>query len=115
MSECREVYKLTCNMTDPRFSACFTIAPEARSVLGHEQAYDDLQLIDGSSIHWKTHRLAEHWRPMPVVGRVNPFNDYPGKWCQPPNLGNPHLGNDIPSHGDKPSFARHAHDRVATA
>ena len=77
MSECREVYKLTCNMTDPRFSACFTIAPEARSVLGHEQAYDDLQLIDGSSIHWKTHRLAEHWRPMPVVGRVNPFNDYP--------------------------------------
>jgi hypothetical protein len=77
MSTCDAVYKLTCNMTDPRFSECFTIAPEAQSVLGHEQAYDDLQLIDGSSIHWKMHRLAEHWKPMPVVGRVNPFNDYP--------------------------------------
>lgn len=77
MSECHEVYDLTCSMIDPRFSACFIVAPEARSVLGHEQAVDDLQVIDGSSIFWKTQPLAEHWRPMPVVGPVNPFNDYP--------------------------------------
>ena len=77
MSDCKAVFDLRCNMTDPRFSACFTIAPEAHSVLGHAQAVDDLGVIDGSSIFWKTQRLAEHWKPMPVVGRVNPFNDYP--------------------------------------
>lgn len=77
MSTCNAVYKLTCNLTDPRFSACFTIAPEANSVLGHEQAYDDLGVIDGMSLGWRTQPLARHWTPMPVVGRVNPFNDYP--------------------------------------
>lgn len=77
MSECHEVYDLTCSMIDPRFSACFIVAPEARSVLGHEQAVDDLMVTDGMSLNWRTQPLAEHWRPMPVVGPVNPFNDYP--------------------------------------
>jgi hypothetical protein len=77
MSECKAVYTLTCSMIDPRLSECFVIAPEAQSVLGHEQAVEDLQVIDASSIFWKTQSLAEHWRPMPVVGPVNPFNDYP--------------------------------------
>ena len=77
MNECQAVYDLTCNMTDPRLRACFVIAPEARSVLGHEQAHDDLKEIDGSSIEWHTQRLADYWKPMPVVGPVRPFNDYP--------------------------------------
>lgn len=77
MSDCKTVFGLRCNMTDPRFSACFTIAPEAHSVLGHEQAVDDLGVIDGMSLGWRTQPLARHWKPMPVVGRVNPFNDYP--------------------------------------
>ena len=77
MSDFKAVFDLRCNMTDPRLSACFTIAPEAQSVLGHEQAYDDLRVIDGMSLDWQTQPLAEHWKPMPVVGRVNPLNDYP--------------------------------------
>ena len=77
MSKCKVVYDLTCNMTDPRLSACFTVAPGAKSVLGHEQAYDDLMVIDAMSLGWRTQPLAEHWKPMPVVGAVNAFNDYP--------------------------------------
>jgi hypothetical protein len=78
MSECKAVYKLTCNMTDPRLRACFVIGPDARSVLGHNTAYEDLKVIDGMSLGWRTQPLAEHWKPMPVAGEVNPCNDYPG-------------------------------------
>ena len=78
MSECKAVYKLTCNMTDPRLSVCFVIGPDARSVLGHKTAYEDLKVIDGMSLGWRTQPLAEHWKPMPVAGEVSPCNDYPG-------------------------------------
>jgi hypothetical protein len=70
------VYKLTCSMTDPRFRG-FIIGPGATSVLGHENAYDDLKVIDGMSLEWRTQPLAKHWKPMPVIGPVKSFHDYP--------------------------------------
>ena len=76
MTTCESVYDLTANMTDPRFRG-FIIAPGARSVLGHERAYEDLKVIGGSSLDWQTQPLARHWKPMPVTGPVNEFNDYP--------------------------------------
>jgi len=63
-------------MIDPRFRG-FIIGPGATSVLGHETAYEDLKVIDGMSLDWRTQPLAKHWKPMPVVGPVKSFNDYP--------------------------------------
>jgi hypothetical protein len=46
-------------------------------VLGNERAYDDLLVDNGESLNWQAQSLAKRWKPMPVTGLVNPFNDYP--------------------------------------
>lgn len=63
-------------LDDPRFRG-FGIGDHATSVLGHEQAYDDLLVDNGESLNWQPRSLAKRWKPMPVTGPVNPFNDYP--------------------------------------
>jgi len=76
MRDCDAVFKLTPNMTDPRLVG-FGIGRGARSVLGLKTALDDLSVINGMSLSWRTRPLAKHWKPMPVTGAVHPFNDYP--------------------------------------
>lgn len=70
------VYILKPILDDPRFYG-FVIGRKAQSVLGHEQAYDDLLVDNGESLDWQPQSLASRWKPMPVAGPVNPFNDYP--------------------------------------
>lgn len=76
MTTPQAVYILEKKTDDPRFRG-FVIGRHAQSVLGHDAAYDDLLVDDGESLDWQPQSLAKHWKPMPVAGPVNPFNDYP--------------------------------------
>lgn len=46
-------------------------------MLGNDEAYDDLLVENPQSINWRPQSLAKQWKPWPVLGPVNPFNDYP--------------------------------------
>jgi len=70
------VYVLKPELTDPRFEG-FVFGDEASSVLGLERAYDDFMVDDAESLDWRPRRLKAAWKPQPVTGPVNPFNDYP--------------------------------------
>lgn len=87
---------------DPRFVG-FVIGPGARSVLGNERAYQDLLVSNSGSLDWKPQSLARNWKPMPVAGRVNAFNDYPCLELSKPVFSRravDALGGMLTSHGE---------------
>lgn len=71
------VYELTSNNSDPKFEG-FADAPGQSSILGRNDPLDDFFPIDGhTNRNWKQESLINKWRPLKVVGRVRPFNDFP--------------------------------------
>ena len=70
------IYLLKPVLTDPRFDG-FIVAPGASSVLGNKRAYQDFKVDDAESLNWQPKSLKSVWHPLPVVGPVNAFNDYP--------------------------------------
>jgi len=77
MSDCTAVYTLESQgIIDPRFEG-LRIGPGASSVLGNSSPYDDLRVENPQSLDWRPPSLAKVWKPLPVTGQVNPFNDYP--------------------------------------
>lgn len=69
------IYILKPNLTDPRFHGF--IFPDAPSLLGLGEAFDDFKVKDGESLDWDPRRLKSVWLPLAVSGPVNAFNDYP--------------------------------------
>ena len=76
MKKLINVYILEPNLVDPRFNG-FIYGAKAKSTLGLEDPVDDFHPINADSIKWKPRNLAANWKPQPVDGPVNSFNDYP--------------------------------------
>ncbi len=76
MNNVERVYVLKPVLTDPRFRG-FIWGPNAKSVLGLRNVCNDIDVDDGESIDWQPRVLKTIWRPQPVTGPVNAFNDYP--------------------------------------
>ena len=76
MKRTNNVYILEPDLVDPRFHG-FIYAAKAKSTLGLENPVDDFHPINADSIKWKRRDLLQSWKPQPVEGSVNPFNDYP--------------------------------------
>lgn len=76
MNATSSVYVLDPNVTDPRFDG-FVYAAVTPSVLGYDDACDDLSVDDGESLDWRPRPIKSVWKPINVEGPVNAFNDYP--------------------------------------
>ena len=76
MKKVKQVYILKPDLVDPRFHG-FTFGVKAKSTLGLDEPVDDFHPIDADSIKWKPRNLSTNWKPQPVDGPVNLFNDYP--------------------------------------
>jgi hypothetical protein len=76
MKKSIHVYILKPDLVDPRFNG-FIYGAKAKSTLGLEDPVDDFHPINANSIKWKPRNLLQSWKPQPVDGPVNPFNDYP--------------------------------------
>lgn len=67
------VYRLLPMVGDPRFEG---FASAQTSCRGKGRLLDDF-IPDTDSFGWQPPLLAGVWKPLPVIGRVRPFNDYP--------------------------------------
>lgn len=76
MPDTTYVYILEPILNDPRFDGC-VFAEEARSVLGHDNPSRDFDMKDHELLSWKPMLLSTNWKPQPVKGPANAFNDYP--------------------------------------
>lgn len=76
MKKVKQVYILKPDLVDPRFHG-FTFGVKSKSTLGFDEPVDDFHPIDADSIKWKPRNLSTNWKPQPVDGPVNLFNDYP--------------------------------------
>lgn len=76
MRKAKQVYILKPDLVDPRFHG-FTFGVKAKSTLGFDDPVDDFHPINANSIEWKPRNLSANWKPQPVDGPVNSFNDYP--------------------------------------
>lgn len=73
------VYKLEIVADDPRFEG-FAMMP-GPSVLGRKNQREDIvPNFDGRNVDrdWQVPHLAKLWKPPKVIGRVAPYQDYPG-------------------------------------
>jgi hypothetical protein len=69
------VYKLTRDYDDPRFSALdFDVSP---SLVGLNSLYDDFGGRNTQRLDWEPIPLTHLWQPHTAVGPVQPYNDYP--------------------------------------
>jgi len=74
-----ELFELRVITDDPRYEG-FAL-PHAPSVLGRDSLDEDIAPGFGdseSNSNWKQQQLRDKWAPPTVVGRVAPYNDYPG-------------------------------------
>lgn len=73
-----ELFQLDSITDNPLFERF--AASNARSLLGRESRDEDLNhyyKVPWSASQWQPARLAGTWKPLKVVGRVAPFNDFP--------------------------------------
>ncbi len=75
----KELFELRVTTDDPRFEG-FALT-DAPSILGGDSLEEDI--VPGSEVadsdpFWKQPRFGDKWVPPKVIGRVAPFNDYPG-------------------------------------
>ncbi len=69
------VYELTRDYDDPRFSAIdFDLAP---SLTGLEYLHEDFDGRPIGKLNWEPNRLAHLWQTHVAIGPVQPYNDYP--------------------------------------
>jgi len=76
MRKIERVFILEPDLVDPRFHG-FIFGAKAKSTLGLDDPVDDFNPINEGSINWQPRNLSQSWKPQPVEGPVNPFNDYP--------------------------------------
>ncbi|MFN9508590.1 MAG: hypothetical protein ACK6AO_06255 [Planctomycetota bacterium] len=76
MKKSIHVYILKPDLVDPRFHG-FIFGAKAKSILELDDPIDDFHPINDGLINWKPRNLSQNWKPQPVDGPVNPFNDYP--------------------------------------
>jgi hypothetical protein len=70
------LYKLEPILDNPKYEG-FGMGKQP-SLKGKGDRYDDLLAHFDSNINdWVVPRLAEIWKPLRVIGRVRPYNDYP--------------------------------------
>ncbi|TWU02891.1 hypothetical protein [Stieleria varia] len=70
------VYELSYFADDPRFSG-FEFPEDAPSLISRESITRDFDPELHGKLDWKPVSLAKVWVPQPVVGGVQPYNDYP--------------------------------------
>src|SRR4051794_6989515 len=76
MSAVRALYILEPILDNPKYEG-FGMGQQS-SLRGKGDRYDDLALdFDSKTGEWVVPRLAEIWKPLRVVGRVRPYNDFP--------------------------------------
>lgn len=69
------VYKLTRDYDDPRFSALdFDVSP---SLVGLDSLDQDFDGRNPKLLDWEPISLAHFWQPYVALGPVQPYNDYP--------------------------------------
>ena len=76
MSVVSSIYKLEPILDNPKYEG-FGMGAQP-SLLGRRNRYEDLDpQFDGKSGEWVAPILSKIWKPLPVSGRVRPFNDFP--------------------------------------
>src|SRR5437899_2637605 len=73
MNESINIYQLQPVLDDPRFEGfAYEDSPSLR---GKFSLVEDF--LPDSTTGWAAPHLARIWKPLKVIGRVRPFNDYP--------------------------------------
>ncbi len=76
MTPVKAIYKLEPVLDNPKYEG-FGMG-EQPSLRGKRDRYEDLNLdFDPNTAEWVVPRLAETWKPLHVMGRVRPYNDFP--------------------------------------
>jgi hypothetical protein len=65
---------------DPRFACCdFDLDP---SLIGNEYLYEDFDGRNPGKLNWEPVPLASLWKPCRLLGKVQPYHDYPAPGSQ---------------------------------
>ena len=76
------VYIMTPVFDDPRFANFdFDLSP---SLVGNEYLHEDLDGKDPGKLRWEPVSLAALWKPCRMLGKVQPYHDYPAASSQIP-------------------------------
>jgi hypothetical protein len=76
MTAVKAIYKLEPILDNPKYEG-FGMG-EQPSITGRRNRYEDLDPVFDSKVgEWVVPRLSAIWKPLRVLGRVRPYNDYP--------------------------------------